>query len=247
MCPAISFVKKGHTAWLTLDRPAARNMIDQQMAQEWESVCLQIGQDDDVYSVVVTGTGEAFCVGSEPEVGPAGRFAPARSLAGIYRPVIAAINGDAIGEGLEIALACDIRIASDKAHFALPQVSRGLIPTDGGTQRLARIVGRAKAMELLFTAETIDAEEALAIGLVNRVVPAAGLMKDVEAMVQKLNSQAPLALRFAKEAVNKGLDMTLAQGLRLEGDLYFLLQTTVDRTEGITAFLEKRPPRFQGR
>ena len=151
------------------------------------------------------------------------------------------------GQGLELALICDIRIASHKAQLGFPQVGVGLIPTDGGTQRLPRIVGKAKALELILTAETISAEEALEIGLVNKVATGENLASEVEAMAKTIAGKGPIALRFAKEAVNKGLNLTLEQGLHLEADLYFILHTTADRTEGIKAFLQKRPPQFKGK
>jgi len=242
----IIYTKKGHIARVTLNRPEDGNAINWQLAQELSEVCGHINQDKDIYVVTVTGAGDkSFCGGSDlgPEEPPC---RPAGAIAGIDRPVIAAINGEALGPGLEIALSCDIRLASDKARFGLPQVSQGLIPTDGGTQRLPRIIGRGKALELLLTAETISAEEALEIGLVSKVVPYDKLAGEVEELANTVAGKGPVALRYIKEAVNKGLDMTLEQGLRLEADLYFLLHTTADRTEGIRAFLEKRPPKFRG-
>lgn len=242
----IIYTKKDHIAHITLNRPEENNIINQQLAQELEDVCRQINQDDDIYLVIITGAGErAFCGGGELEpVSP--RYSAATAVASIDRPVIAAINGDALGQGLELALSCDIRVASHKARFGFPQVALGLIPMDGGTQRLPRIVGKGKALELILTAETINAEEALAIGLVNKVVSAESLASEVEALAKTIASKAPIALRYAKEAINKGLDLTLDQGLHLEADLYFILHTTADRTEGIKAFLQKRPPQFRG-
>ncbi|MFC1954926.1 enoyl-CoA hydratase/isomerase family protein [Chloroflexota bacterium] len=243
---AIIYSKKNHIAHVTLNRVAADNIINQELARSLEDVCLQISHDDDVYVVIITGAGEkAFCGGSEPEP-EISRCSPAKAIADIDRPVIAAINGDALGQGLELALSCDIRLASDKAHFSLPQVAKGYIPMDGGTQRLPRIVGRAKAIELLLTAQAIDAEEAFEIGLVSKVVPQGKLASEAENLAATLAARGPIALRYIKEAVNKGLDMTLEQGLRLEADLYFLLHTTADRTEGIGAFLKKKQPRFRG-
>ena len=243
---AIIYSKKNHIAHVTLNRVAADNIINQELSRSLEDVCLQISHDDDVYVVIIAGAGDkAFCGGSEPE-SEASRCSPAKAIADIDRPVIAAINGDALGQGLELALSCDIRLASDKAHFGLPQVAEGHIPMDGGTQRLPRIVGRAKAIELLLTAQAIDAEEAFEIGLVNKVVPHDKLASEAEALATTLAAKGPIALRYIKEAVNKGLDMTLEQGLRLEADLYFLLHTTADRTEGIGAFLKKKQPHFKG-
>lgn len=163
------------------------------------------------------------------------------------KPVIAAINGDAIGTGLELTLACDIRIASETSYFGLPHIKTGLIPWDGGTQRLPRLVGRGKALEMILTGEIIDAQEALRIGLVNKVVPEAELMRVTMDMAQEMTAKGPIALRYAKEAIYKGMDMTLEQGLRLEADLYLLIHTSKDRTEGIQAFREKRTPEFEGK
>ncbi len=244
----IIYTKKDHTAHITLNRPEADNIINQQLAQELEEVCHKINQDDNIYVVIITGAGDkAFCGGSELERQEfSGQYSPATAIASIDRPVIAAINGDALGQGLELALGCDIRLASHRARLGFPQVALGLIPTDGGTQRLPHIVGKGKALELILTAETINAEEAFEIGLVNKVVTGENLVSEVEAVARTLASKGPIALRYAKEAVNKGLDLTLEQGLRLEADLYFILQTTKDRTEGIKAFLEKRPSQFRG-
>jgi enoyl-CoA hydratase/carnithine racemase len=161
--------------------------------------------------------------------------------------VIAAINGDATGQGLELALACDIRVATEASHFGLPHIKKGLIPWDGGTQRLSRLVGSGKTLEMILTGEMIDAQEALRIGLVNKVVPREELMKAVTGLAQEMASKGPIALRYAKEAIHKGMDLTLEQGLRLEADLYLLLHTTKDRSEGIKAFREKKVPRFEGR
>jgi enoyl-CoA hydratase/carnithine racemase len=162
------------------------------------------------------------------------------------QPVIAAIHGDAVGRGLEMALACDIRFAAETSRFGLPHIKSGLIPRDGGTQRLVRLVGAGKAMEMILTGDPITAREAERIGLVNRVLPSEGIMDAVEAIAREMASGGPIALRYAKEAIGKGMDLTLDQGLRLEADLYFLLHTTADRNEGIRAFQEKRTPDFKG-
>ncbi|MFC1985960.1 enoyl-CoA hydratase/isomerase family protein [Chloroflexota bacterium] len=256
----ISYTQSDHIAHLTINRPEVDNVIDWQLTQEMQEICCRINQDDTIYVVVITGAGDkVFCGGSELErliqggntasgshpSAPAG-MKVTTSIASIDRPVIAAINGDALGAGVELALSCDIRLASHQARFGFPEVASGLIPMGGGTQRLPRIIGKAKALELILTAGTISAEEALEIGLVSRVVPQENLTSEVETLAQTIASKAPIALRYIKEAVNKGLDLTLEQGLRLEADLYLLLHTTADRIEGIKAFLEKRPPRFTG-
>jgi enoyl-CoA hydratase/carnithine racemase len=243
----VIYTKKDHVAFISLNRPEAGNIINQQLAQELEDICRQISQDEDIYVVILTGAGDkTFCKGSRLEKSGT-VYSAATAIASIDRPVIAAINGDALGQGLELALSCDIRLASDKAKLGFPQVAQGLIPFDGGTQRLPRIVGRGKASELILTAETVTAQEALEIGLVSKVVSAANLAAEAEALAKNIAAKGPIALRFIKEAVNKGLDLTLEQGLRLEADLYFLLHTTADRTEGITAFLKKKPPKFKGK
>ncbi len=169
------------------------------------------------------------------------------SIAGLDMPVIAAVNGNVSGPGMEIILACDIRIASETSSFSFPCIKDGRIPQGGGTQRLPRLIGRAGAMEMLLTGEPINAKEAKKKGLVSRIVPDGELLSHAKEMARKIVSKGPIALKYAKEAVNKGLDMTLSQGLQLEADLYYLLHTTEDRTEGIKAFRDKREPDFKGK
>ncbi len=252
----ILFEKNNHVVRITLNHPSDGNIINYLMSRELETACQKINEDDEIYAAVISGAGGVFSVGNELE--QAGRkktrprevslpYRTAEVIAAVEKPIVAAINGDAFGQGLEIALACDIRIASATAHFAFPNVARGIIPMDGGTQRLSRIVGKGKALELILTAATIDATEAEKIGLVSQAVAPELLSTEVEALVNVLATKAPIALRYIKEAVNKGADMTLEQGLRLEADLYFLLHTTSDRTEGIKAFQQKRTPEFKGK
>ena len=239
----IIYTSKDHVASITLNRPEAANRVTLTLAQELADACNRANQDDDVYVAVLSGAGKTFCQGADGQA----VYGAASAVAAIEKPVVVAINGDALGQGLEIALSADIRLAADKARLGFPEVAQGSIPADGGTQRLARLVGRGKALELILTAETITATEALEIGLVDRVVGGAKLADEAKALANTIASKGPIALRFIKEAVNKGLEMTLEQGLRLEGDLYFLLHTTADRTEGITAFLKKKPPKFKNK
>jgi len=238
----VIYREDGAVRHLTLNRPEAGNTINVAMAQEIAEICARINDDDDARVVVLSGTGNAFCRGADPDT----VIAVAPSLAGLNRPTIAALSGETRGQGLEIALACDIRLASATATFSLPQPDEGSIPQDGATQRLPRVVGKARALELLLLGETVDAPEALRLGLVSRVLPEGELSPAVTAMAAQLSKKAPIAMRYARDAVNQGMDMTLAQGLRLEADLYSLLQTTADRSEGITAFREKREPHFRG-
>jgi enoyl-CoA hydratase/carnithine racemase len=237
----VSFSKKSHIANIVLNKP----VINQEMAQDLVEACQKIHEDDDICVVTITGSGDAFCRGDEGDIAEA--YHPATAIAAIEQPVIVAINGDALGLGLELALSCDIRIASAEARFAMPQVAAGLVPTDGGTQRLPRIIGRGKALELLLTGITITAAEALEIGLISKIFSPNDLTSEAAKLAEVVATKGPIALRYLKEAVLKGIDMTLEQGLKLEADLYFLLHTTSDRTEGIKSFLEKHQPKYKGK
>jgi len=231
-----------HIVRIVLKRHDAGNAVNHLMALELKEACRRINENNNIYAAVITGSGNDFCTGGEmstaiPSV--------ANEIAGIEQPVIAAINGDAIGQGLEVILACDIRIATPQARFGMPQITAGLLPADGGTQRLPRIIGTGKALEMILTGDIIDAEEALQMGLIHRIVPEDRLDSEINKTLETMVTRAPWAMRYAKEAVNKGLDLTLDQGLRLEADLYYLLHTTSDRTEGIKAFQQKRNPEFK--
>lgn len=241
--------KREFVGSITLNLPDSGNAITTRLSEELADVCASINNDEEIRVVTITGAGKHFSLGidlahREQET----EFPSAiKMIINIDRPVIAAINGDALGQGLELALACDLRIAAETAHFGLPQITSGFIPWDGGTQLLPRIVGRGKAMEMILTGEAINATQACEIGLVNKVAPLKELMPTVMEMATQLTSKAPIALRYAKEAIRKGLDLTLKQGLHLEADLYLLLQTTEDRLEGIKAFQERRTPQFKGK
>jgi enoyl-CoA hydratase/carnithine racemase len=233
-------------AWLRLERAEAGNRITQALAQDLCRTAAELEEDDRVVAVVLAAAGRHFCLGVENGGEWEERVDWVQDIAGLTRPVIAAMQGDAVAEGLELALACDVRVASDRAGLALPQLQAGRLPSHGGTQRLPRIIGRTRALDMLLTGRRIDAAEAEMIGLVSRVVPHRSLARAVRLVVDTLKSKGPIALRYAKEAVSKGLDLTLDQGIRLEEDLYVLLQTTRDRREGIDAFLRGRKPVFRG-
>jgi enoyl-CoA hydratase/carnithine racemase len=241
----IIYERKGQVCYITLNRPQVGNAINNRMADELADVCQTIQRDEKIRVVIIKGEGNVFSTGSDLEEWDA-KCDASGFIARLEPVTIAAIDGVAMGEGLELALACDIRVASDRASFCLPHTAHGLIPSGGGTQRLPRLVGKGKALEMILTAEPIAAEEALNIGLVSKVASPFKLFSIVEEWAERITTQAPIALRYAKEAVNKGMDVTLEQGLQLEADLYFLIQTTEDRMEGINAFKEKRPPRFKG-
>lgn len=198
-------------------------------------------------AVVLRG-GDDFCIGldSDDPLDPLGPLDPAAALAALPMPTLAAIRGACIGAGLALALACDLRFAARGASFALPDLVQGSFPAFGSSQRLPRIVGRAKALELVLTGETIDAEEAHRIGLVGEVVEPDALDATVLTAARAFLGRAPIAVRYAKEALSEGLECPLDQGLRLEADLYLLLHTTQDRREGIEAFLGRRVPRYRG-
>jgi enoyl-CoA hydratase len=246
-------------ATITLARPEVHNAMNDPMRRELTRCFGDLVADDEVRAIVVTGAGErAFSAGAdirefvEPLV--AVRFREVRRRLDFRQvmdrcpqPIIAAIRGYAFGGGLELALACDIRIASRDARLGLTEVNLGIIPGGGGTQRLPRLVGRGKALEMILTGARIEAEEALRIGLVERVVEPGEVLAVATELARSIAARAPVALRYAKEAVVKGLELPLADGLRLENDLSTLLRTTEDRVEGARAFLEKRPPRWTGR
>ncbi len=227
----------------TLTCPSNRNRINAAMATELMELFERVEDDGDIVMLAITGDGEVFCGGFDADVNPN----LVESFAVLSKPTVAIINGDAIDEGMELAMAADIRIALADARFALTQPSRSEMPRFGGTQRLPRLVGVANAMRILVGGATLDGTEAMRIGLVTYL---ANNRKDLGTrsaeVAQAILTRGPVAVRMVKDAVRKGYDMTLDQGIRLEEDLYALLQTTADRAEGVRAFLDKRKPLFRG-
>lgn len=260
---------KGPLALLRLARPERGNPIDRRLLQELEEACAAVNDNREVRVAILTAEGEVFSSGwgpaelppeadspraKRPEVFDPAEWRrwgesspPFAGLEAMGQPVICALNGDAASAGLELALACDVRLAAEGARFVLPETAQGLLPMAGGSQRLARLVGRAHALRLILLAEPIDAEEARRIGLVSAVFPPSSLLAEAEALALRMASRGPIALRYAKEAVRRGLEQPLEQALRFETDLTVILQTTEDRAEGVRAFLEKREPKFKGR
>jgi enoyl-CoA hydratase len=245
----------GGVALLTIDRPEALNAMNVAMLHELSEVIDQVEADAAVRVLIITGAGRAFVAGAD--IGHMSGFSPQQGkewsklgqatvgkLENMKKPVIAAVNGYALGGGTEMALACDIRVASEKAIFGQPEVLLGMIAGFGGTQRLTRLVGPGMAKEMLFTGDRYDAQAALQMGLVNKVVPAEKLLDYCLDMAKRIASRGPQAVRLSKEAVNHGQDIALEKALRLESDLYSLAFSTDEPSEGCAAFLEKREPRF---
>lgn len=246
-------------AWLTLNRPDALNAINEAMRAALPRTLSEVDAREDVRCIVVSGAGpRAFCVGADiKEFGRSDAPTAWRqtkvhhhwiaAFDRVVKPTIAAIHGHCLGGGLEIALACDIRIATADACFGLPETGHGIIPGAGGTQRITRVLGMGVALDLILTGEPIDAARAQALGLVSRVVPADDLEPSVRAVAGRIAARPPLAVQFAREAVRAGTDLPLAAGLRYETDLSTHLLHTEDRLEAARAFREKRKPLFTGR
>jgi enoyl-CoA hydratase len=255
----IKFETKNQIAYITIDRPKVLNALNMATMQELKEAFAAAKEDADVRVVILTGAGEkAFVAGADlnelaqqtaisaKEYTHRGQ-AIIDAMENLGKPVIACINGYALGGGCELAMACTMRLASDNAKLAQPEVTLGLIPGYGGTQRLPRLVGKGLAMQQILTGEMITAQEAYRIGLVNEVVPRAELIARAEAIAAKIIANAPLAVQYAMEAVNHGFDMTLADGLFLEATLFGVCCATEDKNEGTKAFLEKRPAQFKGK
>jgi len=245
-------------ATVTVNRPEKLNALNSAVIAELTTVFERFRDDAALRAVILTGAGEkAFIAGADiaelARLGPAEARENARKgqaltalMEGLGKPVLAAINGFALGGGCELALACAVRVAAEGARLGQPEVKLGLICGYGGTQRLARLVGRGKALELLLTGETVDAAEALRIGLVNKVVPRAALLDETRALARRMLAGGPVALKYTLRAVYAGLDVSLEESLNLEAELFGRCFETQDMKEGTSAFLEKRPPNFTG-
>ena len=257
MTDTIIYEKKGHIAYFTINRPEAMNAFNFATIQAFSEATIKFRDDNEAWVAIITGAGDkAFSAGFDlkelipgEDKLPSPGGGPPLIQRGLYiwKPFIAAINGVAMGGGLELALACDLRIAAETATLSVPEVKWNLIPGWGGTQRLPRMIPMAKAAEMLLTGDRIDANEAYRLGIVNKVVPAAELMDAAEAMANKIAKNGPLAVRAAKEAMIRGTSMTLDEGMQLELDLVESLLDTEDAKEGPKAFAEKRKPEFKGR
>jgi len=259
MYKTLIFEKKENIGLLTINRPQKLNAISNELTSELKKFLDEMENDEGLRVLVITGAGDkAFVAGADinelvdrdARIGR--RVSQERQeifsrIENLHVPVIAAVNGYALGGGLELALACSIRICSEKAQFGAPEVKLGIIPGDGGTQRLPRLIGLGRAMEMILTGDFIDAQEAYRIGLVNKVFPHQKLMEKAMELAQKIASRPPLAVRYAKEAVNRSQEGDSASGYALESYLHALSCTTEDKKEGVAAFLEKRKGKFKGK
>jgi enoyl-CoA hydratase/carnithine racemase len=255
----VLYEKKDAIAYVTVNRPKVLNALNHQTWADLRTAFEEARDDGQVRGVILTGAGEkAFIAGADigelahlsaVEAERSSSFGQAvlNLVENLGKPVVAAVNGFALGGGCETALACTIRIAAENAKFGQPEVKLGLLPGGGGTQRLPRLVGKGRALQLILSGETISATEAYRIGLVNEVVPAGDLMSRAESILKQIFVNAPLAVQYSLEAVNKGLETSQAEGLLLEASYFGLCAATEDKMEGTSAFLEKRAAQFQGR
>lgn len=255
----VLYEKKGAIAYVTLNRPKVLNALNTPTWSDLAAAFREARDDAQVRGVILTGAGDrAFIAGADiGELAHLGAFDAQESsrfgqgvldlIENLGKPVIAAINGFALGGGCETALACTLRLAAPNAKFGQPEVKLGLLPGGGGTQRLPRLVGKGRALQLILTGETIDAEEAYRIGLVNEIVPAAELIARAEAILAQIAGNAPIGVKLALEAVNKGLETSQDEGCALEAAYFGVCAATQDKHEGTAAFLEKRTPQFHGK
>ena len=259
----ILYQTRDQIAFITFNRPESLNAMNRQMTRELVDVCQQVEEDSGIRVAIFTGAGEkAFSAGMDLKERAETSFSPierrqqkltnkiytqARAVAAITKPTIAAIRGYCVGGGLEFALACDLRVAAEDAKLGLKEVRRGIIPGAGGTQRLSRAVGVTKAMEMCLTGDTVSGLEAKSLGLVNNAVPSADVLKTAEDLAGRILKGAPMSVAFIKEAIKKGVELPLEEGLRLEADLSALIGITEDAKEGPRAFAEKRAPVWKGK
>jgi enoyl-CoA hydratase/carnithine racemase len=254
----VLYEKKDAIAYVTVNRPKVLNALNTPTWKDLRTAFEDARDDGAVRGVILTGAGKAFIAGADiTELAHFAAFEAEQSsrfgqevldlVENLGKPVIAAVNGFALGGGCETAMACTIRIAVDSAKFGQPEVALGLLPGGGGTQRLPRLVGKGRALHLILSGEMISAQEAYRIGLVNEVVPAANLIARAEVILRKIATNAPIAVKFALDAINKGMETSQGEGLLLEASYFGLCAATEDKKEGTTAFLEKRAPRFRGR
>jgi len=255
----VLYEKKGAIAYVTVNRPKVLNALNTPTWADLRTAFEDARNDAVVRGVILTGAGnKAFIAGADiSELAHLTAFEAEQSsrfgqevldlVENLGKPVIAAVNGFALGGGCETAMACTIRIAVDSARFGQPEVTLGLVPGGGGTQRLPRLVGKGRALQLILSGEMISAQEAYRIGLVNEIVPAASLIERAETILRRISANAPIAVKFALEAANKGMETSQGEGLLLEASYFGLCAATEDKKEGTCAFLEKRAPRFQGR
>jgi enoyl-CoA hydratase/carnithine racemase len=255
----VLYEKKDGIAYVTLNRPKVLNALNQRTWQDLRAAFEDVRDDATVRGVILTGAGDkAFIAGADiSEIAHITAVDAERSsrygqdvltlVENLGKPVIAAVNGFALGGGCETAMACTIRVASEHARFGQPEVTLGIIPGGGGTQRLPRLVGKGRALQIILSGAMITAQEAYRIGLVNEVVPATDLIPRAEAILKQIFANAPVAIRFSLEAVNRGLETSQAEGMALEASLFGLCAGTEDKDEGTQAFLQKRAANFKGR
>ena len=255
----VLYEKKNGIAYVTVNRPKVLNALNTPTWKDLRTAFEDARDDLTIRGVILTGAGnKAFIAGADiGELAQVTAFEAEQSsrfgqdvldlIENLGKPVIAAVNGFALGGGCETAMACTIRIAVDTAKFGQPEVKLGLLPGGGGTQRMPRLIGKGRALQLILSGETISAQEAYRIGLVNEIVPDAGLIQRAEVILKQITANAPIAVKFALEATNKGLETSQSEGLLLEASYFGLCAATEDKKEGTSAFLEKRAPQFQGR
>ncbi|HLR67956.1 enoyl-CoA hydratase/isomerase family protein [Virgibacillus alimentarius] len=247
---------KDEVGVITLDRPDVLNALNREMVDEIVAAMENFDQNEEAKVIVIKGNGKAFVAGADIDemadddsirMELLNQFAVWDRISLIKKPVIAAVHGFALGGGFELALSCDIIFASEKAQMGFPEVKLGVMPGAGGTQRLTKAMGKAKALEWLWLGDPMEAKEAMHYGVINRIIPEEALMEETMTFAKKLTKQAPLSLRLIKESVNKAVDSTIYDGMQFERKNFYLLFSSLDQKEGMQAFIEKRLPNFEGR